>query len=368
MTKVVEEGNLKPGWMEEALERLLPQNLRENANLCQKIQDALAAAKISSEAELLKMTRAQMKAANVPIAARPYLLKHAEAPPESRTRTCEGGEEGTGGGLAGIGVGGELASSPVGDGKAAILASRIQSMRLDETSSEAEKGQSPSDLVSCKRANFAVSVSSGGDALHALVRAGDSAAIKQLYHKTPVAKWERALCSKDEQGETPLSLAIRLDQLAVVTELLERGASRSVFVHTDKSEELLFSLLGPKHLTWPLQNAFLSERRKALAIVDQALRRYITELAAGSITFAWSLAGDLNPPSLAGHTAPSGFSPGAQFTCFTSTKVQILTPEDARLQCAQLRWVRFRLLQTAWRRSLVLRTWSCWRTTARKSQ
>jgi hypothetical protein len=313
----------KPGWMEEALERLLPQKLRENANLCQKIQDALAAAKISSEGELLAMTREQMKAANVPIAARPYLLKHAEAPPESATHTSEGGEEGTGGGLAGIGVVGEHASSPVRDGTAAILASIIQSMRLDETSSEAERGQPPSDLVSCNEPEniFAVSVSSGGDALHALVRAGDSGAIKQLYDKTPAAKWERALCSKDEQGETPLSLAIRLDQLAVVTELLERGASRSVFVHADKSEELLFSLLGAKPLTRPLQHAFLSERRKVLAIVDQALQRYITELAAGSITFAWSLSGDLNPPSLAGHTAPSGFSYGTQFTCFTSTKL-----------------------------------------------
>jgi hypothetical protein len=150
----------------------------------------------------------------------------------------------------------------------------------------------------------------------------------------------------------------------VVTELLERGASRSVFVHADKSEELLFSLLGAKHLTRPLQQAFFSERRNVLAIVDQALQRYIIELAAGSITFAWSLAGDLNPPSLAGHTAPSGFSFGTQFTCFTSTKIHILTHQDARLQCVQLRWVR--LLQTAWRISLV-RTCSCWHTTARKS-
>jgi hypothetical protein len=59
--------------MAEALGRLLPAKLSENVGLVKKIEDALTAAKIGSEQELLAMTREQMKAANVPIAARPHL-------------------------------------------------------------------------------------------------------------------------------------------------------------------------------------------------------------------------------------------------------------------------------------------------------
>ena len=62
------------GWMAEALGRLLPAKLSENVEVVQKIQDALTAAKIGSEQELLAMTREQMKAANIPISARPYFV------------------------------------------------------------------------------------------------------------------------------------------------------------------------------------------------------------------------------------------------------------------------------------------------------
>ena len=60
------------GWMTEAFGRLLPAKFREKVEVVQRIQEALTAAKIGSEQELLAMTRQQMLDANVPISARPH--------------------------------------------------------------------------------------------------------------------------------------------------------------------------------------------------------------------------------------------------------------------------------------------------------
>ena len=57
-------------WIAEALDRLLPRKLRENTDMYNKTVEALRAAKIGSEAELLDMTKDQLKAANVPVRAR----------------------------------------------------------------------------------------------------------------------------------------------------------------------------------------------------------------------------------------------------------------------------------------------------------
>ena len=58
--------------MTEAFGRLLPAKVREKVEVVQKIQEALTAAKIGSEQELLAMTREQMQHANVPVSARPH--------------------------------------------------------------------------------------------------------------------------------------------------------------------------------------------------------------------------------------------------------------------------------------------------------
>jgi hypothetical protein len=126
-------------WMAAALEKLLPPKLRENADIYKRTQDALTEAKICSEAALLSMTRDQIKAANVPVAARPYLCVKREEPPSS------------------------ISTAP-------------PSPAVDDT----EISVVVSDLV-------ADVLPFCGDGLHGLVNAGDVAAIKELHASLPAA-------------------------------------------------------------------------------------------------------------------------------------------------------------------------------------
>ena len=125
-------------WMAAALERLLPPNLRENADIYKRTQDALTEAKIGSEAELLSMTRDQIKAANVPVAARPYLCVKREEPPRS-------------------------------------ISTALPSPAVDVTTEISVVSDQGDVLPFC------------GDGLHGLVNAGDVAAIKELHASLPAA-------------------------------------------------------------------------------------------------------------------------------------------------------------------------------------
>ena len=118
--------------MAAALERLLPPKLRENADIYKSTQDALTEAKIGSEAALLSMTRDQINAANVPVAARPYLCVKRLEPPSS------------------------ISTAP-------------PSPAVDDTE------------ISVVVLPFC------GDGLHGLVNAGDVAAIKELHASLPAA-------------------------------------------------------------------------------------------------------------------------------------------------------------------------------------
>ena len=126
--------------MAAALDRLLPPKLRENADIYKRTQDALTEAKISSIAELLSMTRDQIKAANVPVAARPYLCVKREEPPSS------------------------ISTAP-------------PSPAVDVTT----EISLVSDLLKSDTLPFC------GDGLHGLVNAGDVAAIKELHASLPAA-------------------------------------------------------------------------------------------------------------------------------------------------------------------------------------
>jgi hypothetical protein len=110
-----------------------------------------------------------------------------------------------------------------------------------------------------------------------------------------VQKWERALCEMNEQQDTVLSLALRRDNLAVVSLLLELGAARSVFVHAYRSDVLVCTL--PFKTTPPAAIGHAStateqlagrsptpssHSSKLLALLDQRLESYITDLAAGA--------------------------------------------------------------------------------------
>ena len=99
----------------------------------------------------------------------------------------------------------------------------------------------------------------------------------------------------NEQQDTALSLALRRDNLVVVSLLLELGAARSVFVHTYRSDVLICTLpvkttppAAIEHKSTASENLSgrsstpLSHNSKLLALLDRSLERYITDLAAGA--------------------------------------------------------------------------------------
>ena len=262
-------------WIAEALDRLLPPKLRENTDMYNKTFEALRAAKVGSEAELLDMTKDQLKAANVPVGARCYLRQERLAKQTAITTTPETPSH-------------EHLLNSSSAQKAAILASIIKSLRLD---SPDEPGEAAAIFAESNiEQTGGVLVSCGGEELHALVRAGNLGAIEMLHDSSSAVKWERALCAIDEQHNTPLSLAIRLGNLQVVTKLLELGAARSVFVvHAFGLDELVCTLPATMTPTARVLEYDAPEQCKALAIVDQALQRYIADLAAGCVTFAGRL-------------------------------------------------------------------------------
>ena len=94
----------------------------------------------------------------------------------------------------------------------------------------------------------------------------------------------------NEQQDTVLSLALRSDNLAVVSLLLELGAARSVFVHRYRSRVLVCTLpfkttppaaighasTASEHLAGRSPTPS-SHNSKLLALLDHRLESYITD-------------------------------------------------------------------------------------------
>lgn len=244
-------------WIPAALERLLPPNLKQKAGFVQKVEAALQAANIASEEDMLAMTPEQLRAARIPLAAKPYLSQEYQSTVASQSKAA-GAAGGSGKQVSGPrpATGGppqDVLSPKDGAGTVPLAAG-------DNSELTAE--------------GSLVNVSRGGSELHELVRAGDVEGIQALKASSSDAEWERALCSRDDDTDTPLSLALRCGKEPVAKVLLDLGASRSIFLHVLDSEVLLCTLPDSS------RQASLKSTGTEL-IVDQALESYILALSKG---------------------------------------------------------------------------------------